>query len=93
MFTKHVTVRDSLHIRLSIIFLLPATGYKNYVGFLYLEYTYNNPVVNVFVQQLGKNKFTKDSGAPPIPKLRSEASESDPEASGKPACIQEFSTG
>ena len=27
-------------------------GHKAYIGFLYLEYTYNNPVVNMFVKLL-----------------------------------------
>jgi len=26
------------------------SGHKSFIGFLYLEYTYNNPVVNMFVK-------------------------------------------
>ena len=30
---------------------LPSTsGHKSFIGFLYLEYTYNNPVVNMFIK-------------------------------------------
>ena len=28
------------------------SGHKSFVGFLYLEYTYNNPVVNIFIKLL-----------------------------------------
>ena len=42
-------LNDSLTILLPS--LLPSiSGHKSFIGFLYLEYTYNNPVVNMFVK-------------------------------------------
>ena len=35
-------------------------GYKTYIGFLYLEYTYNNPVVNVFVKLLSSDVMNEN---------------------------------
>ena len=33
-------------------YLPSISGHKSFVGFLYLEYTYNNPVVNIFIKIL-----------------------------------------
>ena len=33
-------------------YLPSISGHKSFVGFLYLEYTYNNPVVNIFIKLL-----------------------------------------
>ena len=34
------------------LYLPSISGHKSFVGFLYLEYTYNNPVVNIFIKLL-----------------------------------------
>ena len=42
-------LNDSLTI-LHLSLLPFISGHKSFIGFLYLEYTYNNPVVNMFVK-------------------------------------------
>ena len=54
---------------LSLFFLLlcalsPATGNRTFIGYMYMEYTYNNAVVRVFVKLLQESveKKIKERG-------------------------------